>query len=532
MAALVPARRCIARSGRLMHGAAARHALIGRRSNSSGGPVSTEYLRQVDYGSVRLDDAQVGLAVRLDALHASLASTDLRVLPEESLTVDHHVAPRRESFPTPLHSAAAVAAHALRRTFVSAIQPSPPRGLYVHGSVGVGKSYLMDMFYDACGEGGATARRKRRRAHFHEFMLDVHGRIHEFKKGRPRDDPIPPVALDLARQARLLCFDEFQITDIADAMIVKRLFEMLFDAGVVMVSTSNRPPEALYEGGLNRSLFLPFVDTLRSTCDVVSMDGTHDYRRDGAAAAASSAAAGASSESYFWPAGGPGARSALDEIFSDSGGGRGGEEREESVPVMMGRSVRVSRANDHCGRFDFMELCHRPLGAADYIAICSRFPVVIVENVPQLGGEHYNEARRFVTFIDALYEARTRLVVSAEVPLEELFVDFDATVETNDGDEEMAVAKIEGKEQRTRSSKESAIQNQRGDEETWVSGEGGSSSSASTTMVRTRDGNVEWSATGRVGVSLAQLSAVRDVSFSFRRAKSRLVEMSGKRWLA
>lgn len=198
---------------------------------------------------------------------------------------------------------------------------------------------------------------------------------------------------------------------------------------------------------------------------------------------------------------------------------------------MMGRTINVSKANDHCGMFDFMTLCHQPLGAADYIALGNRFSTIIIDNVLQLGASYFNEAKRFVTLIDAMYELRIRLVIGAEVPIEDLLVGFDATLETKDGDEEFGTGTTDGHHHgHGILSKEEAIQNQRGDEEMFVIGEGGSSSSSSTTMIRTRDGYVEWSATGRIGVSLAQLSAVRDVSFSFKRAESRLAEMSGEAW--
>ena len=179
----------------------------------------------------------------------------------------------------------------------------------------------------------------------------------------------------------------------------------MFDIGVVVVSTSNRPPDALYEGGLNRSQFLPFINILTNQCEVISMDTNHDYRKD--------TIIPSSPHSYFYPSGSSATTKSLEEIFyqaastkseSESGdSARGGA--PESIPVMMGRTVEVRRANSKCGWFNFEELCSRPLGAADYISISKRFPVVIVENIPQLGGSYYNEARRFVTLIDTFYEA-------------------------------------------------------------------------------------------------------------------------------
>ena len=500
--------------------------------STGAGPVTTAYQNQVGSGDFRHDAGQIALAAKLDALHASLADTDPYVIPSVHLRASDRPLLR----PWGPNNDPAAFVRGLRATLSTLLRPTPPpRGVYVHGTVGTGKSHLMDLFYESLllpppssarppGSAPAPAaalNRRRRRAHFHEFMLDVHGRIHEHKKACPRSDPVPPVALSLAREARVLCFDEFQVTDIADAMIVKRLFTMLFELKVVVVATSNRAPEELYEGGINRSLFVPFIDTVRRECDVFEMGGGRDYRMERAAASGAGLF-----PSYLCPPGDPDTRAVLEEIFASGGG----EARTETVDVMMGRSVTTSRSNDSCAWFNFRELCCRPLGAADYIALCDRFPLLVVDYLPQLGADRLNEARRFVTLVDAMYESRTRLVIAADVPIGELFVGFDATLETRDGDEEVAVQGLSSLPKAGYILKEKAIGNQRGDEESWLSGEGGSSSSSSTTMIRTRDGNVEWSATGRIGVSLSQLSAVKDVAFSFKRAQSRLVEMSGEFW--
>ena len=470
----------------------------------SAGPITSAYKKHVTTGNIRQDDDQLSLALRFDHLHDALQSTDARVLPCNELTSADLIWSdvRKRS----LEKAKEFAIHRLRQS----LQPTPPRGLYIHGSVGVGKSFLMDLFHTVLCQGDTTLQRHHRRAHFHEFMLDVHQRIHRYKQDNPRSDPIPAVALSLAQEARVLCFDEFQVTDIADAMILKRLFDMLIrDAGVVVVATSNRPPETLYEGGINRSLFLPFIDTLKSNLQVVEMVGGHDYRRDGSKSSSSSTA------SFFWPSEDASARRAVKGILDSLGGGE--KLTSEIIPVRMGRVLKVSRAiPDTVAWFDFMDLCHQPLGAADYLALCERYPVLIVDHVPQLDSSRFNEARRFVTLIDALYESKTRLIMASDVPLEHLFIGFDATVETKDGDEEIAVPEVVQVEPAIHGHQSESV----------VKGEGGSSSSAATTMIRTKNGDVEWSATGRIGVSLAQLSAVRDVSFSFKRAESRLVEMT------
>jgi protein AFG1 len=480
---------------------------VARRSFSTG-PVAAAYELKVDAGEVRRDDAQVALAAKFDALHESLASLP----PVPVRTDDPTESSCTSSSPLLLllSRSLASAQSFLRKKFHLWSFGPPPRGMYIHGSVGVGKSFLMDLFYasvtvpddDSCCNNDTHSHKQakitKRRVHFHEFMLDVHHRIFVYKQKHPRGDAIPIIAQQLAQEAQLLCFDEFQVTDIADAMILKRLFLLLLlDWNVVVVATSNRPPDALYEGGINRSLFLPFIEILKHTSDIISMeDSRKDYRLE----------TRAGGQSYFWSNKdvhgdnniNNNMQAQLEEIF----GGTASGTEAEIIPVLFGRTVQVARLNDRCAWFDFSELCYQPLGAADYISLCRRFPVLIMDRVPQLDANHLNEARRFVTLIDACYESRTRLVLAAQVPLDELFVDFEAQVESIDGDEEL-----------------------------FVSEKGGSSSSFATTMIRTKEGEyLEWSATGRIGVSLAQLSAANDLAFSFRRAASRLVEMGGKEW--
>ena len=482
---------------------------VARRSFSTG-PVAAAYELKVDAGEVRRDDAQVALAAKFDALHESLASLP----PVPVRTDDPTESSCTSSSPLLLllSRSLASAQSFLRKKFHLWSFGPPPRGMYIHGSVGVGKSFLMDLFYasvtvpddDSCCNNDTHSHKHKhakitkRRVHFHEFMLDVHHRIFVYKQKHPRGDAIPIIAQQLAQEAQLLCFDEFQVTDIADAMILKRLFLLLLlDWNVVVVATSNRPPDALYEGGINRSLFLPFIEMLKHTSDIISMeDSRKDYRLE----------TRAGGQSYFWSNKdvhgdnniNNNMQAQLEEIF----GGTASGTEAEIIPVLFGRTVQVARLNDRCAWFDFSELCYQPLGAADYISLCRRFPVLIMDRVPQLDANHLNEARRFVTLIDACYESRTRLVLAAQVPLDELFVDFEAQVESIDGDEEL-----------------------------FVSEKGGSSSSFATTMIRTKEGEyLEWSATGRIGVSLAQLSAANDLAFSFRRAASRLVEMGGKEW--
>lgn len=282
----------------------------------------------------------------------------------------------------------------------------PVRGIYLQGSVGRGKSMLMDLFVASSPEP------RTRRVHFHAFMLEVQQRLHELRQqdgGQPGGgaDPVGHLGDAIAAETRLLCFDEFHVVNIADAMILGRLFTALFDAGVTVVATSNWPPDRLYWNGLNRERFLPFIELLQAKVDVLTLDGPVDYR----------VARLQDLDIWFSPLG-EAADRAIDRLFLALTDGVAGEPLE--IPVGS-RTLRVARAEGPIALFDFPDLCARPLGAADYLAIGERFRVVFLTNLPILAPAHRNEARRFMTLVDALYEAKAMMVVSAAGRPDELY---------------------------------------------------------------------------------------------------------------
>jgi cell division protein ZapE len=283
-----------------------------------------------------------------------------------------------------------------------------PVGLYLCGPVGRGKSMLMDLFF-------ATVRVvRKRRVHFHAFMLEVHDRIEQERREKTRE-PIGKVAADIAAEAALLCFDEFQVDNIADAMILERLFTALFDAGIVVVATSNHAPDELYEHGLHRERFLPFIALLKRKLYVLELDSGRDYRL-----------ARLQGQRVFHYPLGEAARRALCSAFAELTDGAPGE---RTSLIIKGRTLTVPRATRNVAWFAFADLCAKPRGAADYLAIAERYGAVIVESIPRLTREERNEARRFNILIDALYDARTLLIASAEVPPEEIYTAGDGIFE-------------------------------------------------------------------------------------------------------
>jgi cell division protein ZapE len=285
--------------------------------------------------------------------------------------------------------------------FFKPVVPEGVRGLYLWGGVGRGKSMLMDLFFAHAGIA------RKRRVHFHAFMQEIQSGLHEARKSGV-DDALKPVAEAVIRDVSLLCFDEMQITDITDAMIVGRLFEMLFEAGVVIVTTSNRPPEDLYKDGLNRQLFLPFIDILNTKLEVHEITSLTDYRQHRLEG----------ERTYFAPANAE-SRRAIDELWRDLTGGKS----EELVLEVKGREVHLPRYWAGMARAEFWDLCGQPLGPADYLALVGAVKLLVLENVPRLDSSKFNEAKRFVTLIDSLYEARTRLIMSAEEDPERLYLE-------------------------------------------------------------------------------------------------------------
>ncbi len=273
---------------------------------------------------------------------------------------------------------------------------APPRGLFLWGPVGRGKSMLMDLFFEAAPV------KEKRRVHFHEFMQATHARLRQARaRGPGPDQLIAQVAKQAADDARLLCFDEVQVSDIGDAMILGRLFERLFAEGVVIVATSNRLPDDLYKNGLNRQLFLPFIAKLKQELDCVELAGPRDYRLEQLMAA----------PIYYAPLG-PAADEAMDRAWARLTFGAS----PQAVTLDVGgRALRVEREAAGVARFSFEELCARPLGAADYLEIAERFHTVLLESIPRLTPAMREEAARFRTLVDALYEAKVKLVASAEV---------------------------------------------------------------------------------------------------------------------
>ena len=276
---------------------------------------------------------------------------------------------------------------------------APPKGLYIWGGVGRGKSMLMDMFFET------APRKRKRRIHFHAFMQEVHANLGKARESGIKD-PLRPVGNAIIESASLLCLDEMQITDITDAMLVGRLFEMLFDAGVIIVTTSNRPPADLYKDGLNRNLFLPFIELIRTRLTVIKLESQTDHRQNRIS----------DETRYFTPLNTDTA-TALDAVWTDLSGGHG---RPMTLQVDS-RDIQLPEVSNGVLRANFRSICGTALGAGDYLKIAETFRVIFLTDIPKLSAANNNEAKRFVTFIDTLYEAGTLFFASAAAEPEKLY---------------------------------------------------------------------------------------------------------------
>ncbi|MFJ7355209.1 cell division protein ZapE [Phyllobacterium sp. NPDC097923] len=340
--------------------------------------VRERYDSLVQAGDIAVDPAQEQLADRFDRLIRELATKRLATKSSALGWLFSRRSPRHEVI----------------------------KGLYIFGEVGRGKTMLMDMFHQL-----VPAKRKRR-AHFLDFMADVHERINAHRKAHKngetkQDDPIPPVADALAEQAWVLCFDEFTVTDIADAMILSRLFRALFERGVVLIATSNVEPDNLYRDGLNRQLFLPFIDLLKTHVDVVNLDARTDYRLEKLNRM----------PVYLSPLSDD-TKQKMDEAWHTATEGAAVSEDHFKV---KGHNVVVPRAARHAARFGFADLCSKPLGALDYAAIISRYQTIFIDDVPILDYARRNEAKRFIILIDILYDHHVHVVISAAASPDKLY---------------------------------------------------------------------------------------------------------------
>lgn len=289
-------------------------------------------------------------------------------------------------------------------------KPVPPKGVYLWGDVGRGKSMIMDIFHQASNVP------LKRRVHFHQFMQEVHEKLHEVRSsGKSKGDDIAPVAEDIAAKVSLLCLDELQVTDVADAMLVGRLFGALLEKGVVVVSTSNRPPDDLYKNGINRQLFVPFIELIKEKMEVHKLEGAEDYRLTHLKM----------HDTFRTPTGGE-SSAKLEEIFKELTVGAKPEALDLHV---KGRKLHIPVSAEGVALMTFPSLCAEALGAADYIELARSFHTLILDGIPELGPENRNEAKRFVTLVDELYEHKTKLIAAADAKPEALYPEGDGAFE-------------------------------------------------------------------------------------------------------
>ena len=472
------------------------------------------YKEIVSKGTLSYDEGQYQVAIYLDKLRSVAEKYLAQPPPMPSSTSSAETSSSTQSVST------AAASSASKPTSNVSSSTRRLRGLYLHGPVGTGKTMLMDMFFSLVEAPPGT----KRRVHFNDFMLEIHKRIHQHNqrwiqsRGRevhldlsPERDSIRCVAADISSEARLLCFDEFQVTDICDAMIMIRLFDELWLRGVVLVATSNRPPEDLYLNGLNRQYFLPFIAQLQRHCVVRGIGVEKDYRLDGEPLV----------DNYLVP-NSDANLARLRDLFSAALGGSPAGPVE--VPVMMGRTLQLAAADLQRGvcLVDFHSLCVVERGASDYSALCQHMHSVFMHGIPELSVLNHNEARRFITLIDAIYNANVRLVFCADQPPLQLFRELSAA-ELSGGDALGTDHSWSGgrgdysiREERLLRGAQQTLQ--RVSESSSVGGESSSSSDEEDVQVE-------------VNILEGELASIQELGFAFRRAASRLVEIGSRSYM-
>ncbi|KAI1640082.1 AFG1-like ATPase-domain-containing protein [Biscogniauxia mediterranea] len=433
------------------------------------GPIQ-EYDRRVAEGRLRNDEHQRGIIQNLQHLHDELAHYKARPVEHPSLDSLMPTKPLFAWFG--LKSSAAS---------TQGIPDDLPRGLYLYGDVGSGKTMSMDLFYDTL----PSSVKSKTRIHFHNFMQDVHKRLHRMKMQHGNDiDAVPFVAADIAEQASVLCFDEFQCTDVADAMILRRLLESLMSHGVVLVTTSNRHPDELYKNGIQRESFIPAINLLKSRLHVINLDSPTDYRK----------IPRPPSGVYHTPLDSH-AASHIEKWLRFLGDPENPEPHPE-IQKVWGREIHVPRVSGRCAWFTFQELIGRATGAADYLELVRSYDSFIISDVPGMTYRERDLARRFITFIDAVYESHAKLVLTTAVPLTQLFVS--------------------AQELRESLQKDGKAFDDDGDAETV--------SHAMQHMMEDMDSNIDQ-------LKNSSLFSGDEERFAFARALSRLTEMSSREWV-
>ncbi|WP_144751804.1 cell division protein ZapE [Bartonella saheliensis] len=358
--------------------------------------VSMRYKELVSKGEINLDPAQLALTEYFDQLLHKIAEKKI----SHSLAFWHFFKRKKQSLSCVSKQDEGDASF---------------QGLYIYGEVGRGKTMLMDLFFSCLPQ------ERKKRAHFNDFMTDIHERINVYRQASihkkvGQDNPILAVAEDLAQEARVLCFDEFSVTDIADAMVLGRLVAALFDKGIFFVATSNVAPDNLYYNGLNRELFLPFIQVLKTHVRVVNLDAKTDYRLEKSNL----------QHVYITPLG-----KQADEYMNQAWVLVLQGHKETSAELSIrGRLISIPRVGAGCARFDYRDLCAKPLAAAEYLALGERYHTIFVDNVPVMDDTYRNETKRFILLIDVLYERHIRLFMSAAAKLEDLYKGHAQTSET------------------------------------------------------------------------------------------------------